>query len=260
MSAEQWAVGGTRRSRWRSIVLVRSWASSCHPRSARPTRSEGHSSWATARASSRCRPRRSMTCSALRDFFISTEGLAQTSRSRTTSKEEIWARFSRRATVECIIKHVRREERPELSEEALWEAVSNAVAHREYRSTASVQIYAFEDRIEVVSLGGLPAGMTEADLGGKRVPGNPLLFGMLYRVDAVENIGSGIRRIRDLCREHGGAEPTFDVFEHWVTVFPRSAAPVDDQRVRQAGSAAERRPESGPESGLAARGTRLSAA
>ena len=192
-----------------------------------------------------------MTCSTLRDFFISTEGLAQTSRSRTTSKEEIWARFSRRATVECIIEHVRREERPELPEEALWEAVSNAVAHREYRSTASVQIYGFEYRIEVVSLGGLPAGRTEADLGGKRVPGNPLLFGMLYRVDVVENIGSGIRRIRDLCREQGGAEPTFDVSEYWLTViFQRSAAPVDDQRARQAGSAADRWPESGPESGL----------
>ena len=43
--------------------------------------------------------------------------------------------------VEFFIRHVRREERPELPEEALREAVANGVAHRDYRSTANVQIY-----------------------------------------------------------------------------------------------------------------------
>ena len=76
---------------------------------------------------------------------------------------------------------------------------------------------------------GLPAGMTEADLGTKSMPRNPLLFGMLYRMDAVENIGSGIKRIRDLCREHGVAAPIIDVSEHWVTVtFHRPAAQGDE--------------------------------
>ena len=157
--------------------------------------------------------------------------------------------------VEFIIEHVRRQERPELPVEALREAVANAVAHRDYRSTANVQIYVFKDRIEIVSPGGLPAGMTGADLGAKSMPRNPLLFGMLYRMDVVENIGSGIKRIRDLCREHGVTEPTFAVSEHWVAVtFPRSAAPVDEQRVPEAGSAAGRRPESGLESGLESTG------
>ena len=131
--------------------------------------------------------------------------------------------------VEFIIRHVRREERPELPEEALREAVANAVAHRDYRSTANVQVYVFKDRIEIVSPGGLPAGMTEADLGAKSMPRNPLLFGMLYRMDAVENIGSGIKRIRDRCREHGVAEPIIDVSEHWVTVTFRRPAGQSDE-------------------------------
>ena len=95
--------------------------------------------------------------------------------------------------MEYIIKHVKREERPELPEEAIREAVVNALAHRDYRSTANVQIYLFTDRLEIVSPGGLPAGMTEADLGVKSIPRNPLLFGILHRMDAVERIGSGIR-------------------------------------------------------------------
>lgn len=34
----------------------------------------------------------------------------------------------------------------------------------------------------------------------------------------VEQIGSGIRRIHDACREHGVAEPSIDVSPDWVTV------------------------------------------
>ena len=113
---------------------------------------------------------------------------------------------------------VKRQERPELPMDAVREAVVNAVAHRDYRSTANVQVCLYHDRLEVVSPGGLPAGMTEAELGLKSVPRNPLLFGMLHRMEAVEHIGSGIRRIHDLCREWGVPAPLFDVSEHWVTV------------------------------------------
>ena len=83
--------------------------------------------------------------------------------------------------------------------------------------------------------------MTEAGLGTKSIPRNPLLFGILHRMEAVERIGSGIRRIRDLCREHGVAEPVIDVSDHWVTTtFPR---PVDQVR-DQVGTQPESQPES----------------
>jgi ATP-dependent DNA helicase RecG len=117
--------------------------------------------------------------------------------------EEVMAWILSKINVEYIIKRVRREERPELPEEAIREAVVNALAHRDYRSTANVQVYLFMDRLEIVSPGGLPAGMTEADLGVKSIPRNPLLFGILHRMEAVERIclravthkqvGSGIR-------------------------------------------------------------------
>ena len=184
--------------------------------------------------------------------------------------EETMAWILSKINVEYVIKRVRREERPELPEEAIREAVVNALAHRDYRSTANVQVYLFMDRLEIVSPGGLPAGMTEADLGIKSIPRNPLLFGILHRMEAVERIGSGIRRIRDLCREHGVAEPVIEVSESWVaTTFTRPVTEPRDQAGtklergrhqaglpdRQAGappqpeSGPESRPESGPESG-----------
>ena len=132
-----------------------------------------------------------------------------------------------------ITGSVNREERPELPLDAIREAVVNAVAHRNYRSTANVQVCLFHDRLEVVSPGGLPAGITEAELGIKSVPRNPLLFGLLHRMEAVEQIGSGIRRIRGLCREWEVPAPVIDVSENWVTVtFPRvgvGVAPSRDQ-------------------------------
>ena len=64
----------------------------------------------------------------------------------------------------------------------------------------------------------LLAGMTEANLGVRSVPRNPLLFGMLHRMSAVEHIGSGIPRIHALCREYGVPEPRIEVSEHWFTI------------------------------------------
>ena len=126
----------------------------------------------------------------------------------------------------ALIPHAQgRDERLELPESALREAVVNAIAHRDYRSTANVQVYIFQDRVEIVTPGGLPAGMREEDLGSKSVPRNPLLFSTLYRMKLVEQIGSGIRRIHDACLEHGVAGPAIQVSPDWLTVtFPRQEA------------------------------------
>ena len=123
----------------------------------------------------------------------------------------------------ALIPHAQgRDERLELPESALREALVNAIAHRDYRSTANVQVYIFQDRVEIVTPGGLPAGMREEDLGSRSVPRNPLLFNMLYRMKLVEQIGSGIQRIHDACLDHGVAEPAIHVSPDWLTVtFPR---------------------------------------
>jgi ATP-dependent DNA helicase RecG len=94
-----------------------------------------------------------------------------------------------------------RDEILELPEDALREALVNAIVHRDYRSAANVQIHIFQDRVEIVTPGGLPAGIKEEDLGNRSFPRNTLLFAMFYRMNLVEQIGSGIKRIRDLCKE-----------------------------------------------------------
>lgn len=60
---------------------------------------------------------------------------------------------------EFIIKSGPREEKLELPEDALREAVLNAIAHRDYRSTANIQVCIFSDRVEIVNPGGLVGGL-----------------------------------------------------------------------------------------------------
>jgi ATP-dependent DNA helicase RecG len=76
-----------------------------------------------------------------------------------------------------------RENRLELPEQALREALINALAHRDYRSPANIQVYIFSDRVEIVNPGGLTGGLAVTDLGKRSAPRNPLLFGILYRWD-----------------------------------------------------------------------------
>ena len=141
--------------------------------------------------------------------------------------QDVMAYFQAKLNSALIPNAQGRDERLELPQNALREAVVNAIAHRDYHSTANVQVYIFQDRVEIVTPGGLPAGMREEDLGSRSVPRNPLLFSMLYRMKLVEQIGSGIRRIHDACREHGVAEPTIDVSPDWVLVtFPRAVEAV----------------------------------
>ena len=124
-----------------------------------------------------------------------------------------------------------REERLELPAEAVREAVVNALAHRDYRSTGNVQVHISLDRLEIISPGGLPAGMSEAAPGSESRPRNALLFDLLCRMKAVEQVGGGVGRMRALCREHGCGEPQFRISSDSVTVtFPRPDPQAGAQR------------------------------
>ncbi len=50
-------------------------------------------------------------------------------------------------------------------------------------------------------------------------------------MNAVEPIGSGILRIRNLCSEHGVAQPIIEVSENWfTTIFPRPKVPGEERK------------------------------
>ena len=70
-----------------------------------------------------------------------------------------------------------------------------------------IQVNLFQDRVEVINPGGLVAGLRKKDIGRVSRPRNPFLFSILERMDLVENIGSGIKRMRDGMKAYGLSEP-----------------------------------------------------
>jgi len=65
------------------------------------------------------------------------------------------------------IKETERVERWEYPIEALREAITNAICHRNYKISSNVQIRIFDDRVEVWSCGSLPKPLTIEDLKKK---------------------------------------------------------------------------------------------
>lgn len=119
---------------------------------------------------------------------------------------------------EYVIKGGPREEILELPEDALREAVLNAIAHRDYRSTACVQIHIFLDRVEISNPGGLVPGLTLQQLGRVSRPRNALLFALMEKMELVENVGSGIKRMRDAMRMYGLESPLIEADESWFRI------------------------------------------
>ena len=116
------------------------------------------------------------------------------------------------------IEGLKRQNIPEYPMKALREAITNAVMHRDwFFDGANVFVEIYTDRIEVVSPGSLPKGLTLADLGRKSVRRNALVSDLLHRIDFVEKAGTGIRRIRDEASAQNCPEPQFEA-NSFVTV------------------------------------------
>jgi predicted HTH transcriptional regulator len=100
----------------------------------------------------------------------------------------------------------------ELPEEAVSEAIINALAHRDYYSNASVEVRLFADRLEVWNPGSLPATLTIEDLSRDHpsVPNNPLIAEPLFLSGYIEKAGSGTQRMIKVCLAANLPAPTFE--------------------------------------------------
>lgn len=127
--------------------------------------------------------------------------------------EEVMAFVKRNTRMAAEIKGLRREERWEYPLEGLREAVVNAICHRDYASSANVQVRIFDDRLEVWNPGDLPEGMTVEDLRRphESKPRNKLIANAFFLIKYIEQFGTGIQRIFDDCHAQRLPEPNFQV-------------------------------------------------
>jgi len=118
-----------------------------------------------------------------------------------------------RITVEKIEEgKLQRQEKWLYPPRAIREALANALAHRDYKTTSSIQIRIFDDRLEVWNPGCLPSGLTIEKLKTKHdsIPRNPLIARAFFWVKYVEEVGTGTNKIVKWCKEWKLPEPEFE--------------------------------------------------
>ena len=123
------------------------------------------------------------------------------------------------------IKGLIRKNIPEYPPDALREAITNAVMHRNwYIEGANVFVEIYPDRIEISNPGGLPQILSLGDLGRRSVRRNPLIADLFHRINFIEKAGTGIERMRNEMRTQGCPEPEFDANGFFaVTLRPNPA-------------------------------------
>ncbi|MCG8541174.1 MAG: putative DNA binding domain-containing protein [Clostridia bacterium] len=123
--------------------------------------------------------------------------------------------------VESNFKGLNRVDREDYPYYAIREALVNAVVHRDYSFSGSILIHIFKNRIELVSVGGLVAGLTLDDIMlGISESRNKNLATSFYRLKLIESYGTGIRRIYESYSKYS-VEPEFKISENaFVVVLP----------------------------------------
>ncbi|WP_418666971.1 RNA-binding domain-containing protein [Allofournierella sp.] len=95
--------------------------------------------------------------------------------------------------------------------EAIRECLLNCIVHRDYSFAASTLISLYDDRLEFVSVGGLPRGITLADIElGISVCRNSNLANIFYRLRLIEAYGTGIKKTM-AAYEHSPQKPSIHV-------------------------------------------------
>lgn len=118
----------------------------------------------------------------------------------------------------------RRTEVHEYPRAVLRELCVNMIAHRDYTNfRSSARVHLFRNRIEWISPGGLPPGVTIQNLLHEQVARNPVILNILFEAGFVEAIGQGLNTVVHVLDREGMAKPNFNDTgaSFIVTVFGR---------------------------------------
>lgn len=98
-------------------------------------------------------------------------------------------------------------------EDAVREALLNAIVHRDYCFSGSTLINLYANRLEIISLGGLVSGLSlKAAMLGASQPRNEKLANLFYRMKLIEAYGTGLSKIIS-CYKGLPAQPKFESVE-----------------------------------------------
>jgi ATP-dependent DNA helicase RecG len=121
------------------------------------------------------------------------------------------------------ISALRRKEEYDIPLSAIREVILNAICHRDYSLAGSDnKLDIFSDRLEITSPCTLPLGITLEDLGeGISEVRNRLIVKTFRETGYIEQLGTGIIRIKEACRNNELPEPKFQEIGNFfkATIF-----------------------------------------
>ena len=151
-------------------------------------------------------------------------------------------RFVKRYNAVAARKDIGRIDYPEYSMRAVFEAVVNAVVHRDYSKTGSkIRLFMFDDRLELYSPGALANTVTVDNLRYSQATRNELLARLLSEVTLdddmgrqvsqrhfLERRGEGVGIILNESEALSGMTPEYELFDEELrlTIFAAKPPPV----------------------------------
>lgn len=118
---------------------------------------------------------------------------------------------------------------PTFDERTIREALLNAVSHRDYRLGGSIFIRQFPQKIEIVSPGGLPEGITLENIIDRQNPRNRRIAEAFEKCSLVERSGQGMNLIYESLIEQSKPLPDFsntDAYQVSLTISGQVRDPL----------------------------------
>jgi ATP-dependent DNA helicase RecG len=133
--------------------------------------------------------------------------------------DQLWEAVNKRNNRQSYQDGLFRYEIPTFNEQAVREAMLNAVSHRDYRRSGSVFVRQYPYRLTVVSPGGFPTGITLENILTRQEPVNRRIAQALQRCGLIERAGQGMDLIFTTLIRESKPQPDFtDTDDYQVSI------------------------------------------
>ncbi len=134
--------------------------------------------------------------------------------------DQLWDLIASRNEVHLYQDGLFRREIATLNEVVVREALLNAMAHRDYRHGGSIFVRQYPKRLQIVSPGGFPPGITAENLLWRQSPRNRRVAEVMAKCDLVERSGQGANLMFEASIQESKPLPDFtDSDDHQVCLL-----------------------------------------
>lgn len=124
-------------------------------------------------------------------------------------QEDLWSRIDLRNEIQFVQEGFFNHKVSTFNEVVIREAILNAVSHRDYQLQGSILIKQYPRKLELVSPGGFPAGITAENVLHKQSPRNRRLAEALQHCGLIERSGQGVDLMFNTSLREGKRQPDF---------------------------------------------------